>query len=186
MNCWELTARVEYRINAKDLLVDVSKDWARFALENAAPSLLADQVLGRSIWDFICDSDTRRLYRNLLAKVRSGNSPSTVELCCDAPHLCRDIRLVISPLSRGRVQFVGTVIRAEERDSIGLLDQTVSRSRNQITICSWCKEVLLPNGCFVDVETAVGQLGLFQRSEMPTLRQATCPACLAKYSSIAN
>ena len=186
MHCWELTARVEYRINAKDLLVDVSKDWARFALENAAPSLLANFVLGRSIWDFIYDADTRTLYQVLLAKVRSGKSPSTVELRCDAPHLRRHIRLVISPLSRGRVQFVGTVLSVEERDSIELLDSAVTRSRGQITICSWCKEVLLPNGCFVDVETAVEQLGLFQRSEMPTLRQATCPACLAKYSSIAN
>jgi|SRR5208282_5806536 len=186
MHRWELTARVEYRINSQDLLVDVSKDWARFALENAAPSLLADHILGRSLWDFISGAETRMLYQALLARVRSGKSATTVELRCDAPHLRRHIRLVISPMSSGRVRFVGTVVKVEERDSIRLLDPAVTRLGDQITICSWCKDVLLPNGRFVDVETAVEQLGLFQRSEMPTLRQATCPTCLAKYSSIAN
>ena len=39
MSSWELTARVKYHINAEDLLVDVSADWTRFALENAAPHL---------------------------------------------------------------------------------------------------------------------------------------------------
>ncbi len=186
MQNWELTARVAYRINARDLLINVSGDWERFALENAAPQLVANQVLGRSLWEFIFDAETRMLYKALLAKVRTGKSPFNVEFRCDASHLRRYIRLTMLPLSKDRVNFVGTVLKVEPRDSIGLLDPDISRSDDLLTICSWCKSVLLPDGRYTEVEEAVDNLGLYQRDAQPALSHGICPACLSKYSSIAS
>jgi len=186
MHNWELTARVEYRINAQDLLIDFSGDWERFALENAAPQLVANQILGRSLWEFISNVETRMVYKALLAKVRKGKSPFDVEFRCDASDLRRYIRLSMLPLSKNRVQFVGTVLKVEPRDSIGLLDPIISRSDDLFTICSWCKSVLLPDGRYAEVEEAVDNLGLFQRDVQPALSHGICPACLSKYNSIAN
>jgi hypothetical protein len=185
MDNWELTASVEYRINAQDQLVDPSEDWTRFALENAAPHLVANQVLGRSLWEFISDTATQMLYKALLTKVRSGEARGSVELRCDAPHLRRYIRLAMSPLSNGRVQFIGTVLKVEQRKSIRLLDPLVGRSGELLTMCSWCKSVLLPDGRFVEVEEAVETLGLFQREVLPAVNHGICPTCLAEYGNIA-
>ena len=97
------------------------------------------------------------------------------------PHLRRQIRLAISPMSKRRVQFVGTVVTLERRNSISLLDPAISRSGDHVAMCSWCKSVLLPDGRFAEVEDAIERLRVVPADVMPAVSQTTCPACsLAK------
>jgi len=71
---------VVYRIDAADIIEDVNDAWARFAIENDAPSL-ATEVIGRSIWDYISGPEVRHIYesvfkrgpvRNLVSASRKG------------------------------------------------------------------------------------------------------------------
>jgi hypothetical protein len=177
MNNWELVDTVRYRINGDDLLVDVDRGWQRFAVENGAPQLLSNHVLGRSLWDFISDVETRAIYQAMLQKVRSNKETVSVELRCDAPDRRRFIRLDITSLSRQRVQFVGTILKVERRDEVPLLEPDGDRSSDILTICSWCKSVLMPDGRYVEIEAAVNQLGLFNAEVLPQLSHGICPSC---------
>src|SRR3712207_6997919 len=44
---------------------------SRFALDNSGAHLLAERVVGRPLWDFICDPTTRQLYQEALADRKS-------------------------------------------------------------------------------------------------------------------
>ena len=179
---WELTENVRYRINSDDLLVDLAGGWERFALENGAPHLVSNQVLGRPLWDFISDRETLYIYQAILQDVRrnKGNKRMvSLDLRCDAPVRRRFIRLDIAALSKGRVQFVGRVLKTEPRDAVPLLEPSTDRSAETLTICSWCKSVLLPDGHYVEIEEALRQLGLFQAQSFPRLHHGMCPSCRA-------
>ena len=59
-----------YRVDARDRLVFVDPLWLAFARENGAADLTEQRVIGRSLWDFVADAETIRLYRELHARVR--------------------------------------------------------------------------------------------------------------------
>ena len=42
-----------YTIDGRDRIDSIEGDWDAFALDNGAPDLIRDQVLGNSIWQFI-------------------------------------------------------------------------------------------------------------------------------------
>ncbi len=179
MHDWELAESVRYRINADDLLVDVNRGWQRFAVENKAPHLVSNLVLGRSLWDFVSDAETCRVYQRILKKVRSNKRSVSLDLRCEAPDRRRFIRLDIASLSRCRVQFVGKVLEIERRDMVTLLEPDFDRSADILSICGWYKSVLLPNNRYIEIEEAVHQLGLFQSQVLPRLNHGMCPSCRA-------
>src|SRR5947209_973097 len=89
----QVLGRFPYRV--ADRLVEVNDAWTRFAHNNGAPELAPDAVLGRSLWTFIADPTTRRLYEALVARAREG-SPRTVPYRCDVPAAKRLMRMTIT------------------------------------------------------------------------------------------
>jgi hypothetical protein len=75
---------VDYVVNRSDVLVQVNDAWSAFAMANGAPHLVAEHVIGRSIWDFIGDDSVRELYRSLMRRVRNGGR-SQFHFRCDSP-----------------------------------------------------------------------------------------------------
>lgn len=179
MDDWELAESVRYRINGDDLLVDVNRGWQRFAMENGAAHLVSNLVLGRSLWDFVSDAETRCIYEAILQTVRGNKRNISLDLRCDAPARRRFIRLDIAALSRRRVQFVGRVSKIERRDAVALLEPDFDRSTESLMICGWCKSIVLPGGRCLEIEEAVRQLGLFHSHVLPRLNHGVCPSCRA-------
>ena len=131
--------RYSYLIDAQDRLDWVSPSWLAFARENGAAELTAELVLGQSLWSYIADECTHKLYQALLGQIRNDESQVVVPFRCDSPRLRRYMRLTIVYWGQGRVRFDGTLVRAEARDYLGVLDMQTARSTHCLTMCSICQ-----------------------------------------------
>ena len=177
MNSPQAWQMVEYRIDYQGLLVYVSDSWTQFAIDNGSPDLVAERVLGRPLRSFVSDSETRNLYQMILERVQATDAPVVVTLRCDSPSLRRFLQLTISPLPHQEIHFLIHTLRTEPRESISLLNSSTNRSNELLTICSWCKRVLLSQDRWVEVEEAVTRLELFYLDALPRLTHGICPAC---------
>lgn len=179
-------AGTRYTIDASDLLASADPRWDAFARAGRAPWLERERVLGRSLWEFISDGETRHLYEIMLARVRANLAPIALPFRCDAPDRRRLMRLVIAPLARGSLQFDTMLEREEPRPRLALLDTEVPRSQDLLVVCSWCKRLQVPVGEWQEAEDAIARLGLFSAPRLPLLSHGICPACERSYFATAH
>ena len=66
---------------------------------NEGELLFPPEVVGRRLWDFIEDLETRHIYQLLHERVRTRGGPVRLSLRCDAPEHRRLLELSISPAS---------------------------------------------------------------------------------------
>ena len=166
-----------YRVDADDRIRFVGDGWAEFARENTTGELEPERVVGRPIWDFITHPATRQLYQMIFAAVRSQSREFRIPFRCDAPALRRYMELRIAPTSEGMLEHAAVLLREEPRDPAALLDPSVPRTDEWLSICSWCKNVRLASGEWVDVETAIRTLELFDGDSLPSLSHGICEPC---------
>lgn len=164
-----------YRIDRERRLVAVSGGWNEFASANDASELCGDAVLGRRLLDFVAGSETKHLYDLLFSRVEAGHTVS-VRFRCDAPSSRRHMRLTASPGAPEGIDFRVETLEVDERPSQLLLARHYLRDTEWVTICSWCKRVLL-EGRWVEVEEAIEPLDLFARDRMPQLTHGLCASC---------
>ena len=170
------TTLFSYIIDSDNRVTMVSKEWLRFAQENSATHLTQESIIGKPLFDFIADPETRHLYQMVINKVRSTGTTLSLPFRCDAPGLRRYMQLVIAPLQNQYLQLVGEILREEPREPVPLLDNHTERSDQFLTICSWCKRVKVLNN-WLEVEEAVDELGLFHQSPLPQLTHGMCQQC---------
>src|SRR5262249_54871616 len=82
--CMSDEGTIVYRIDRGDVIAEVGGAWLAFALANYAPELAPEKVVGRPLWDFVVGPTTRQLYRDLLARARSGRA-ARFPFRCDGP-----------------------------------------------------------------------------------------------------
>ena len=166
-----------YRIDADDRLSWVSSGWVDFAEENEGIGLDSDQILGRSLFDYITGLETPELYRRLFTKVRRAGKPLSFPFRCDAPGVRRRMRMAIRPLADGGLEIATTVSEQEPREFVPLLDAKAQRNAEYIRMCSWCARVQLDADRWEEVEVAIELLGLFDREGLPQISHGACPSC---------
>lgn len=120
----------------------MSDGWLAFAVENGSDGLQPERILGRSLWDFISGAENRQLYRHLFARAREMEAPISVPFRCDAPEFRRFMRLTIEPTKDGSLSLSTRLVREEERERVALLDASVSRGDDLVSMCSWCLRIL--------------------------------------------
>ncbi|MEY3898612.1 MAG: hypothetical protein RLZZ214_4134 [Verrucomicrobiota bacterium] len=167
---------VVYHIDGSDRLCEVSPAWTRFALSNDGAAVMPERVLGRSLWDFITDANVRELYRQIVQRVRSGY-PARFDYRCDAPEWRRKFRMTIRLTAGGTVEFLSQLHWKERRPRVDMLDVKMPRSDQWLRVCSWCQNVVLPDGSWGPVEEAVVQLSLLTQEAYPRLTHGICPPC---------
>lgn len=173
-------ASFQYRIDADDRICFVDDEWLAFAQQNAAAELEADAILGHSLWDFIAGMETRHLYGVVFDAVREQLIAKTIPFRCDSPTCRRYMELVVAPLADRGLAINSSLLREEIRPYVPILDVGVPRTDEFLSICSWCKQVLLPEQRWVDVELAVSRLDLFEGRPLPNLTHSICDQCDAK------
>ena len=167
-----------YRIDVRDIIVSVSRNWESFARDNAWGSELSPKnVVGHLLWDFIQDIETRHLYKEVFRRVRAGKPIGPIPFRCDSPQERRFLKLFITLLADGQIEITSTIVRAERRDPIRLLDKDMPRSSDFIRICSMCKKISTSHNKWVEIEEGLAQLRPFEASEMPRLTHGLCPDC---------
>ncbi len=98
---------------------------------------------------------------------------------CDSPTLRCYMRLEISCQLQGSIQFEGLLERVEPIEWFKVLDSHVPRSRDSLTLCSFCKRALVEPRGWLEIEDAIARLHLFEAARSPQLRHTVCPNCLA-------
>lgn len=167
-----------YTIDADDRIMSVSKNWCDFArANNATDQCTKPFILGKTLWDFISDLETRHIYQLLLEQVRSTHKETMISINCDSPDLKRIIEITISPHGDDSIQFSSIIVEIEEREILKILDHDVERSDDIVKICSFCKKIAVSEKSWKEAHTAIQQLGLFDQRPMPMLSHGICPEC---------
>ena len=165
-----------YLVDANDRLVSVNSEWLSVAKENQAEDLRARTVVGQPLFRFVTDDETRLFYQMIIDRVRSKQRKIVIPFRCDGPTVRRFMELEISPGPEGQVQFEGRIVREETREPVSVFDSSVSRSDEYLVVCSWCKRVDV-SGDWVEVESAVRQLKLFDLIHLPRITHGMCTDC---------
>jgi hypothetical protein len=165
-----------YLIDRDCLIVSVDSSFKQFALENEAPELAQQSLIGKSLFGFLCDHNTEALYRQIIERVRGDGRPVTVPFRCDSPTERRYMELQISPAEEGLLHFCSSMKRIEPRESVALLEQNSPRSDEILLQCGWCKKVNVGDE-WLEVEAAVERLQLFSRPLLPELSHGICGSC---------
>ena len=74
----------------------------------------------------------------------------------------------------GRVRFTTRVKLLEQRKPDSL---NAPETGKPLLVCSWCGRVNVENQIWQDVDVAVGQMGIFERSYAPAVSHGICPDC---------
>ena len=169
---------VRYTIDANDRISSVDEGWCKFAEANGNDDLMPPNIIGQSLWTHISDATTADLYRQILARIRTGTS-SSFSLRCDGPSCRRLLERSITGMPDGSVEFSTHTISAEKREPIDLLAAKPRESANLLRICSWCNRVDAGSGTddWVEVEEATERLKLFELEELPHLTHGICNVC---------
>jgi hypothetical protein len=157
--------------------VSVDPMWTVFAQENDAPELTPPGPYGRPIWEYISDSTTSHLWRQIFDKVQRTGDPLVVPVRCDSPTARRFLELLVSPRPVSGIRIDSTVVRIETRPAVLLFDLDRPR-QGMLRMCSWCKRVQV-EGAWVEVEEVVISMRLFERRTVPELTHGMCPECHA-------
>jgi hypothetical protein len=158
-----------YCLNASDVI----------ARENGASELTRPAVVGQVLWRFITDEPTRALYREIHAHVRSAGSRITVPFRCDSPTLQRHMELTIDSRPDHQLCYECSIIRVVPQDYQGVLDSKRKRSRDFLTMCSFCKRSLIEPSGWLELTDISFALRLYRRESFPQLRYTVCPECTA-------
>ena len=166
-----------YRVDAHDRIVFANAEWYNFAGENAALAIKPAAVIGFLLWDFISHPETKQLFHDLLKKVRETGRPVTFPYRCDSPDCRRFMELEIVRLPNQEVEFRSRILRQELRTPVRLLEDKVERTEELLIVCGWCKKVAMPAPRWVEIETAVNELHLFDAARQPRISHGLCEAC---------
>ncbi len=170
---------VRYVINANDEITFVGDSWNQFSAANDGDGLTGEQILGRSLWDFIADESTRQLYQQIVTRVRQGNL-TQFTLRCDGPSCRRLLEMRISARPEGAVEFETRTLWSQDRTPVPLLALNTKRSTELLRICAWCNRINVGFGSdlWVEVEEATERLHLFERDRIPELTHGICDDCM--------
>jgi hypothetical protein len=169
-------ATITYWLDPDDRVAATGDEWTRFATANDAPELTPDRVVGRPVTDFFAGEATRRLYAELLARVRRLGRPVRVPFRCDSPDAWRSGTLTFIPDARGWVRVESVTDHRPRPRALRLLHRFARRAAITVTMCSVCKRVA-DRGDWQALDAAADALGLFTSEAQPDLLYAVCPSC---------
>lgn len=172
-------SRIVYRIDARDRISSVSEGWDVFAGENSGGHVRSSDVVGRPLWDFISDRTTTEIYRQVLARIRTGKQ-MTYSFRCDSPACRRLLEMQIRPCDEaGGVEFETTTLFSGARaippvsqgdGSVGAPDLELVR------VCGWCNR-FFADGEWREMEDAFPRLKLLEYPEQQMLTHGMCEGC---------
>jgi hypothetical protein len=168
---------LQYQLNAQDQIASVNEEWASFAEANEGSTLRPPDVIGRQLWDFIGDVETRHIYRVLHGRVRTLGVAVRLSFRCDGPERRRLLQLDIAAGEQHELIYRVRTLKEELRPPVPLLEPRRPRSERLVTMCGWCKRVAVPTRGWLEVEEAVAALSLFAEPRPPQLTHGICEEC---------
>lgn len=145
------------------------KNWNEFATENGTPEL-ADPalVIGRSLYDFITDEETRNIYKKFAESLIKQIRDSVIFFYrCDAPEVKREMRMAITPVmldgKPAALIYHSITLNEELRPPMNILKprkpETDSPDMTMLGICSYCKNVRIDPDSLIGVSVTAEVFG---------------------------
>jgi hypothetical protein len=142
-------------VDAEHRIIAVGRRrWDRFAVENGAPELRADGIIGRSLFEFVTEADVQKAYRSRAEQVIANGEPAVIFVRYDSPGTAKELRLSIGPLRLGdeppgllfQAQIVAETVRGLATFDFNALLRAFARSADLpiVTLCSFCQRVRRP------------------------------------------
>ncbi len=175
---------VVWELDASDRIVGVSGGWEAFARENRGEAVTRERVEGRSLWDFVHDVGTRRLYASMLTRVRTGGGPVAFRFRCDAPGFQRLLAMRMESVGEGGVRFRVDLVAGRARRPLSLLDPGVARGGGTVDVCGWCERILVAQTGWLEPDEAIARNRTFEREPFPVLNHGICPECSARLTEL--
>ncbi|WP_442509758.1 hypothetical protein SH528x_001354 [Novipirellula sp. SH528] len=173
----QTTQVYRYRVDASDIIVEVDQWWLAFAKENNTIDLDEPSVVGKSLWSFIADYATQKLYKEIHRFVRVTGNPITVPFRCDSPTLKRYMQLTITQRENQQLAYESILLRAVPSRRLSVLDPSEERSAAFLTMCSFCKRSLIEPAGWLEMENIAIKLRMYRKQTVPELRYTVCPEC---------
>ncbi len=173
----QTTQVYRYCVDASDTIVAVDEWWLAFAKENNTTDLDEPSVVGKSLWSFIADYATQKLYKEIHRFVRVTGNPITVPFRCDSPTLRRYMQLTITQRENQQLAYESILLRAVPSRRLSVLDPSEERSAAFLTMCSFCKRSLIEPAGWLEMENIAIKLRMYRKQTVPELRYTVCPEC---------
>lgn len=171
-----------YAIDPHDRIVSVGANWSRFALENDAPELVEERVVGQPIWRYISGVQTRNLYLDLFRRLRRNPAEMLVPFRCDSPRVIREMTLLVSSSVDGTIRFEGRVHRVTEREEVTALSRFARRTEDTLEICAVCRRLSVED-IWMEATADRARERLFHPDRSPGLDETVCPDCHASIAA---
>lgn len=174
---------VRYAINADDNICSFDEGWVQFASANDGPELAQPAIIGKSLWKYISDETTLKLYQQIVSRVREGRS-ARFSLRCDGPDCRRLLEMTVRAGEGNTVEFETRIVQLEQRAPVTLLSRNTPRSTRLLRVCAWCNRIETESGTgqWAEVEDAIEHLRLFELPIPPQLTHGICETCFDSMS----
>lgn len=170
-----------YCLNKEDRIISVCENWSVFAHKNSwAGKCTPENVIEHKLWAFIQDDTTHYLYQEIFKKVRAGQHLSPIPFRCDSPEQRRFLELEFTLLADGHVQITSTILNCEDREYVSLLDSAIEKTDELIRICSMCKKIAVSRDSWVEIETGLRKLKVFEKTRHPNCPTVYVQSALAQ------
>jgi hypothetical protein len=145
-----------YIIDENDLIVSVDEAWKQFARDNGSPELI-DQVVGKSLWDFIGNPLLTRLYQRAAEAVRKCKTDFKMDFRCDSPDQLRFMTMQIIALPEGRIKFENTLLHTQSRDECRPTEMVNRSLAPPLSLCGRCNRVRF-EGVWLELDSLLDRL----------------------------
>ena len=170
-------ASLTYQVDSDNIIVHLSGLWDQFAIENGGVGLLGNAVIGKHLFEFIANVQTRHIYQLLFDRCKEQNLILEFPFRCDSPETRRFMSMRIEKLSDGGFSFRSSLMREEIRDAVLLLAHETTRSDETIISCGWCNKIMIEDGSWMEVEEGIAKLDIFGHTVLPRLSHSVCESC---------
>jgi hypothetical protein len=114
----EINPPLAYELDATNTILKIEGPWDEFACANAPvpgelTSCLEDEVVGRSIFDFITGDPIRLFTDSMLCATRLLQKARTVNYRCDSGHEKRFMQMELVPLPGNSLRLTHRLLRTE-------------------------------------------------------------------------
>lgn len=139
--------KISYWIDEGDIIRQVDDFWDQSLEDPTAARVKSSEIIGKSLFNFICDDITRMFIRTLLQSARLMMKPLSRPYRCDSPHEKRYMQMTITPEQEGLVSVTHEIIKTEPLVKPALfktLPSSFSTFQSAVHIrCSICNRVRL-------------------------------------------
>jgi hypothetical protein len=174
----QASAVVEYRLDEHDRITEVNESWKRFALENGGENLIAENVIGRSLRDFISGDVTRMFVSALLQSTRLTGKERTINYRCDSAEVKRFMAMDIVPVNSGELISRHRVLRELKLPVSIPFTAIKSGQKALIKRCSMCNRLTKGGSPLIEPEDAE-RLGWLDQPASALVIYSVCRDCAA-------